>query len=117
MIEKKRGKQNFPSLCIFSMKIYKIKPNKHESLIAWGKELSVNRKEEAIDALKEENCTHEHMELFKIDNDWYVASYMEGENLKPPNIEKEIDRKHKEILRDCIMEKIQTQVIYDLVQM
>ncbi len=96
------------------MKIYQLKPNKKEVLLAWGHELMTTHRAEALTTLAEEKCTHEFGYVFSVGDADYAALHMEGTNILPPS-ESDLNKKHKEILRDCIDRPLDLKEIYDLI--
>lgn len=96
------------------MKIYQLKPNKKETLLAWGRELMTTHRAEALATLAEEHCTHEFGYIFSIGDVDYAALHMEGISILPPR-ESDLNKKHKELLRDCIEHSLDLKEIYDLI--
>lgn len=95
------------------MRIYRLKPNKKEKLLGWGKQIMGIYKQEALEAIAEENCSHEFGFIFSIGGIDYAALHMEGKNILPAT-DRKLNREHKEILKDCIECPIELELIYDL---
>jgi len=95
------------------MKIYKIKKDQENKFLEWGEKLSNEFKEEAIQSLREENCTREMFYLFKIGEDYFAAGHMEGSNIKP-STDTELNREHKKILKECLDDSITLSEVYNL---
>jgi hypothetical protein len=96
------------------MKVYKLKPNKRNELLNWGKQLMSIYYQEALKAISEENCSREFGFAFSIGNDDYAVLHMEGGTILPPT-DRNLNKRHKEILKDCIDHKLELTEIYDLV--
>ena len=96
------------------MKIYRLKPNKKEALLAWGHELMTTHRAEALTTLAEEKCTHEFGYVFSVGDVDYAVLHMEGTNILPSS-ESDLNKKHKETLRDCIDHSLDLKEIYDLI--
>ena len=96
------------------MKIFKLHQDKIEVFRNWAKQVNGELREEAILSLQEENCTREIFQLFKINDIYYAVAHMEGDNIIPANVEREINKKHHEVLRECIEKQISTETLYDL---
>lgn len=96
------------------MKILKVKPGKEGVIQEWGKKLMTGYAQEAREALREENVSHEFFYLFKIGNDYYIAAHMEGDNIVPPNLNRELNRKHREVLKECVEEAVELEELYDI---
>lgn len=96
------------------MKIYQLKPNKKEILLAWGHELMTTHRAEALTTLIEEKCTHEFGYVFSVGDVDYAVLHMEGINILPPK-ESGLNKKHKEILRDCIDHSLDLEEVYNLI--
>ncbi|MBX4209555.1 hypothetical protein KW799_02610 [Candidatus Parcubacteria bacterium] len=93
-------------------RIYKIRKEKLEKLLTWAKELSTTYKSEALAALREEKVSREYVGIFYIENEPYALCFMEGECL--PASDSELNRKHKEVMRDCIETSYPLDTAYDL---
>lgn len=95
------------------MKCFKLKPGTEKILKDWGVQLQTALLTEALESLRQENCTHEVLKLFKIKNEYYVIGYMEGDDMLPAQ-DSEINTKHKAILKQCLGEEVELEVVYDL---
>ena len=96
------------------MKIFKLHNEKVETLLGWGKEVQLKHLDEALESLKEENCSREIFEVFEAEGQWYLVAHMEGENILPANLDRELNQRHREKIMDCIQEKLETIQVYDL---
>lgn len=83
------------------LNLFKIKEGKLEKWIEWGNLLITQYKEEAVETLKEEGVTYEGFCVFEINGEHYTLAMVEGE-AKPANMERELNRKHKETKKDCL---------------
>jgi L-rhamnose mutarotase len=95
------------------MVIFKLKKGKVGEFKEWAEVLKTELYDEAIASLAEENCTHEIFELFQVNDEFYIVAHMEGENILPSNPEKEINIRHREVMKECIEKKIETETLYD----
>jgi hypothetical protein len=98
------------------MNIFKLNNKEIETLREWGKTLA-SREKEARESLVLENCKREFCELFQINNDWYIAMHMESSEtlpIVPPDLNRPLDKEHREILKKIIANKIKTETIYDI---
>jgi hypothetical protein len=85
-------------------KIYKIRTEKLQTWIDWCDELNNTLYQEAKQTLSEEGAVFEIFINFKLNNDWYTVGLTMpflGE-LKPTNLDKAINRKHRQIIRECL---------------
>lgn len=96
------------------MRVFKLHNDKVETLLAWGAEVQLKHKPEALDSLREENCTREIFQVFEGNGQWFLICHMEGENLLPANMEKELNQKHREVIMSCIDRPVESEVVYDL---
>ena len=96
------------------MKIFKLHNEKIDKLLSWGKEVQLKHLDEALESLKEENCSREIFEVFEAEGQWYLAAHMEGENISPANLDRELNQRHRAIIMDCIQERLETTQVYDL---
>lgn len=95
------------------MKIYKIKIEKVSLLRNWGKQLQNELKNEAIDTLREENCTRELFVIFEDAGQWYLVAHMEGGPFNS-STDREINRIHKQIMHETIDRVMESEVLYDV---
>lgn len=96
------------------MKIYKLKPGKEVVFKNWTQQISTTYLHEAVESLKEENCTRELFIMFCIDNNYYVAAHMEGDNILPSNREREINITHKTTLAECVESVVPYESLFDI---
>lgn len=96
------------------MKIFKLKKDKVEKFKEWTHLLNTTLRDEAMLSLKEENCSRELIQFFEIQGEFYIATHIEGEDIVPSNKEREINKRHIEIMKECIEEKIATETLYDI---
>ena len=80
----------------------------------WGKKLMTEYLDEARETLKEENSTREFFYIFRIEDKYYGAANMEGDNIIPSNLNRELNRKHREILKECTEGTIELEDIYNI---
>ena len=79
----------------------------------WGVKLMGELRAGAIETLKEEGLTQEHMFLIELDGKTYLGFFTEGEG-EPANLEKEINQKHRALLDKSRIRKISGEQIYPL---
>ncbi len=85
-----------------------------ESFKSWANEISTSLLNEAIESLKEEHCTREVFYTFAIGNDTYVVAHMEGENILPANLDRDINIKHRQIMTESIAQVVNLDLLYDI---
>jgi len=97
------------------MKLYlfKIKEGKLDQWLKWGELLITTYKEEAIETLKEERITYEGFCVFEIGGEYYTLAMIEGE-AKPANMERELNRKHIEVKKECLEKISSVEKVYEL---
>lgn len=93
--------------------LYKIKDGKLETWLEWGNLLETTYKEEAVETLKEEGVTTEAFGLFELNGENYTLGISMGENL-PANLKKEINIKHKEVKKECLIFIKKVDLVYFL---
>ncbi|MBI4090202.1 MAG: hypothetical protein HY421_02250 [Candidatus Kerfeldbacteria bacterium] len=81
--------------------IYRIKPRKLKTWRAWCHALDTRLRANALHTLKEEKSTIEFFINFKIGQNWYALGSQIG-MLKPSNVKREINRKHRKIRLECL---------------
>jgi len=99
------------------MRLFKLKPEKLSVVKDWCEKINSELKKEALNSLAEENCTHEIFATFSLNNTHYLVAHMEPipeRELIPSNQNKEINKKHREILKESIEEEIPLETLYDL---
>jgi hypothetical protein len=99
-----------------NLNIYKIKKDKIETLKQWGVSITDNLKE-ALESIKEENCEEENISTFSIGDDFYIIGIMvpeKGKEILPFNPNREINKKHVKVLRECIEKEIPLETVYFL---
>ena len=97
-------------------RIYKIRNGKREIWEKWCKEI-MKRREEAVETLVEEDLISEKCIIFGKGEDSYVFYKHEtlpNKEKKPMNLSREINRKHKEMLEECLEEVDDKVVGYDI---
>ena len=83
------------------MYLFKIKEGKLEKWREWCHLLMTQYKDEAIETLKEEDVTYEAFSIFPIQGQYYAVAMVEGE-MKPTNMERELNQRHKAIKKECL---------------
>ena len=98
-----------------SARIYKIKPGKKDQWELWCTQLQYRLQDEARETLKEENVLRECFMVFAIDgNDYTIGITDDFGNILPSNKEKEINRKHREQMNDCLESSALAKTLYDI---
>lgn len=95
------------------MKIYQIHQNKLPKLIVWGNKIEGVYFSEAVETLKQENCTREYFYYFSINDIDFIVGNMEGSNFLSPEKTK-LNIEHKRILKECIKQEVKIDKIYDI---
>lgn len=95
------------------MKVFQLKPGFQDVVLGWGKKLMGEHKQEALESLREEQCSRELGFLFKIGGQWYMVGHMEGNNILPAT-DRPLNRKHQALLRECILCEVPLVEVYDL---
>jgi len=95
------------------LNLFKIKEGKLEQWLEWGRLLTTTYKEEAIETLREEGLTYEGFCIFKIDNNHYTLAMLEGE-ARPADMAIELNRKHKEMKKECLEKISSVEKVYEL---
>ena len=96
--------------------IFKLKKGKEDILRDWGKEISKDINE-ATASLVEEGCIEESLRIFEIGDEKYVVGVMCGEKGKkilPHNPDREINKKHFKILKECFGVEVSQEKIYSV---
>lgn len=95
------------------MKTYVYKIKNKEALINWARELK-SRTQEAVETLEEENVLAESISFFEINGETYGVGIMVGKEggIKPPNMEREINQKHFQVLKESIGDLIKINEVY-----
>lgn len=81
--------------------IFKLKKDKLETWKAWCLEINQNRKDEALETLKEEGLNREYGGILNINGDWYGFIFADKEG-KPSDKSKEINRTHLQKFLECV---------------
>ena len=84
--------------------IYKIKPNKLNLWKDWCKELNTTHRRDALKTLETENLLFEGFIIFEIKGDTYTIGYSaekEGGE-QPSDSTNELNKKHREIKKECL---------------
>lgn len=81
--------------------LFKLKKGKEGKWLAWCLLLMTDHKEEAIKTLEEENVLFEGGALLELDGKKYVVGMTNGD-AKPTNMNRELNKKHKEVVKDCL---------------
>lgn len=79
----------------------------------WGIQLSSKLRTEAEETLREEGLLQEHMFLVELDGKYYLGYFTEGEKGET-NMEREINQKHRNLLTDSRLRKIEGSKLYSL---
>jgi hypothetical protein len=94
--------------------VFKVREGKLNLWRSWSAELMGGLREEALDTLKEENAVAEFGALAEIGGAHYVIGYMEGEDMVPANMDREINRKHKAMREECLEYVSNGEFLYHL---
>ena len=93
--------------------LFKIKEGKLGKWLEWGKLLATQYKEEAIETLKEEGVNYESFCVFEIRGEHYTLAMVEGE-AKLANMERDLNRKHREVKKECLEYVGPVEKVYEL---
>lgn len=81
--------------------IFKIKEGKVDTWKQWCTDVNTIFRSEAIEAIKEEGIKYEAFSIVNIGTDFYTIGFGDdGTNI--PNMEREINKKHKEMKKECL---------------
>lgn len=80
---------------------------------AWGAAIMGAHQQEAIETLREEALTQEHVFLIEVEEKTYLGFFTEGEGL-PANLERELNRTHKDLLKRSVIRRIEGVPLYSL---
>ncbi len=81
----------------------------------WGNDIMNTYYKTAQDTLKEEGVSEEILFYFEANNRKYIAFYMVGHTFLPSNKDKEINRKHVEIIQSIKKDDfIEAEKLYDV---
>lgn len=100
-----------------NMRLFKLKPDTSHILKKWSEQLLGAYKSEVLDTLAEEQCLSEYFKVFTLNGHEYLLTHMEplpGKELLPSNQTREINKKHKQVLRTCIDEEVSLETLYTL---
>ncbi len=93
------------------IRLFKIKSDKLDVFLQWGKYLENNP--EAIETLEEEQVRFEGFYYAKIGKDYYAFGVADNPNPLPAT-ERELNRKHKSLLREVIESPLEIHPVYEL---
>ena len=96
--------------------VRKIKKGGKEKLEAWGKELMGERKEEALESLRQENVQQERTWIVEIQGEKYFIAYMESQdkNILEMNKDMQINKDHVNVLKECLEWPLPISDLYDI---
>jgi len=77
--------------------------------------MSLHR-EEALETLEEENVLYEAGVLFRIGDDTYCLGLMEGEDMRPAEMQRDLNRRHKTMREECLERIGEGEAIYSLLR-
>ena len=83
-------------------------------MIEWGSKLMSEFNEDAIESIKRENITEETVFLIDLDGKKYMAFFTEGENIQPSDQTMEVNQKHRAILKEIRIRRIDGSLLYSL---
>lgn len=93
--------------------IFRVKEGYYETWKNWCIELNTTLSEEAHLSLEEEEVFQELTLGFIIDDVHYILGFMDGECL-PANMDRDINRRHKEMKKQCFERVSEAEVLYNL---
>ncbi len=96
--------------------IYKIKAGKLETFLAWCKELSTTRKEEALKSFGSELVRHEKCILLNgVDGSQYIVGLVDKDKGGEVDMSLEVNKIHTQVRKECLeMFTSGGKVLYDL---
>lgn len=94
-------------------RIFKFKEGKEGLWKKWCNELNTTLKEEALETLKEEGLLFECSAVFKVQTASYALILVKGEAL-PSDKNKEINKKHQQMKKECFEDAYPLDVLYEL---
>lgn len=88
-----------------------------DHLKEWGKRLRSELNQEACETLKEENCISETLYLLNSDEGHFgmFVGVFDGEK-KPPNMDKEINKKHMKFFDDALLNIVEPFPIFTAIE-
>ena len=92
--------------------LFKIKEGKVDTWKAWCNELNTTLREDALITIKEEGNTQEVFVIFNLNDEWYTIGLGEGENV--PATDREINKKHRAISKECLEKIGKVSCLYNL---
>ncbi len=97
-------------------KIYKVNKENLATLKEWGTVLMNQFLKDALSSLQQENCIHESVHLFYINDEPYLCALMVPEQgksiVKGPD--SDLNLKHREIFKSAILEEVPIDTLYSL---
>lgn len=95
--------------------LWKIKPSKRAAWEEWCKLVMTIHKKEAIETIIEEDLMRESCFIIGDEYVLYVHDTVKGKEKKPANMSRELNKKHFEVLHDCLERVSNVALIgYDL---
>lgn len=87
--------------------IFKLHPEKVQTWLDWASYLKEHN-EDVVISLEEEDLSFEGSFSFKMSEDVYVCLYAMPRDIgvKPTNLEREINRLHREKMKECFSERV-----------
>ena len=93
------------------MKLFRIRPDKLQIFLDWGKYLENNP--EALETLKEEEIGFEAFYYFKLDEEYYTMGITDNSAPLPAS-DRELNRNHKAVLKECLERVAEATPVYIL---
>lgn len=95
--------------------LLKVKEGQYTTWKNWCAELSTSLLREAELTLQEEQVLQELTLGFEIDDTQYIIGFMDGDCL-PANMDREVNKRHKEMKQQCLEYIGETDVLYNITQ-
>lgn len=95
----------------FNSVVFKVKPDKLDTWLAWCKELSTNKKSESEKSLLYEGLDYEFCVSFSLDNEHYVIGTEIGRS-SPQKDSSSISQQHRAIREECLAIIGETDLLY-----
>lgn len=95
--------------------LLKVKDGQWENWKAWCAELGTSLRAEAVLTLEEERVIQELTLGFNVDDKHYIVGFMDGECL-PANMNREINKRHKEMKHQCLEYQSDVEILYNIKQ-
>ncbi len=87
----------------------KILPGKREVLERWLKDLESVHRNEAKETMRQEGISREWGAIANLYNEDYFIGYAEGGvDIRPADLSSNLNRRHQEILKECLDDKKST---------